>query len=129
MIDFPATTHAMAARHAAFPETAPPGRDRPIAERQAWRRDQAAAVAVYRALVAAYAAELLPALLGDAWQPSDRSLWGPAGRHGARQFVAGAVCGTTRSSTTCCTSAGAAAGAAHLALLRAARPAVQRLPR
>ncbi len=78
MTQFSAVAHAMSVRRAMHEVGAQPGRIRPLGERLAWQRAREAAESAYRAVASAYAAELLPALLGGEWRTSDRVLKGRA---------------------------------------------------
>jgi hypothetical protein len=80
MTQFAAVEAAMAVRQQAFTEymrtPEPPRNDRPA--RDAWREATERAEAAEAVVDAAYASELLPALLGGAWAQTDAALKVPA---------------------------------------------------
>lgn len=79
MTDFPLLRSSMAERQLAFDAARGlgfrPGRDQPIEERLAWQQKHNASDAAYRQVRAAYASELLPAILGGEWAETKRSLF------------------------------------------------------
>jgi hypothetical protein len=99
--DFPAVRDAMDARAGACIAARglgwKPGFDHPLEERREWQRKHDTAEASYDGVVAAYASELLPAILGGGWVKSGSALSVSAPRlrfFASQTIVAGDWCRT-----------------------------------
>jgi hypothetical protein len=92
-IDFPQTRAAMAAFELAFTATQAlgrePSRDR-LAEWLSWRQTHNAAETARAVVVAAYAEEMLPVILGGRWRKTTHEIWGSSGvYYRSRAYKAG----------------------------------------